>query len=122
MRYLIFTTEQAAIVKEAEISQALGYPNEETKTDRYCDVIKHSTLEEWSVCIEEAYSHPQKKQIEIQTILRSSERAVLKDQDWFDANGWTVERDRAWFIRQGWKNKKGEPIWTLKDGKLVHNR
>lgn len=43
----IFTDEQSALAFDAAVSAAMGWPDAETKTERYAVPRKHPTAEMW---------------------------------------------------------------------------
>lgn len=48
----IFTNIDSAFAFDAAVSLAMGWPNAETKTDRYCQPQKHVTQDRWAMPIE----------------------------------------------------------------------
>jgi hypothetical protein len=54
----IFTDEQSALAFDAAVSAAMGWPDTETKTERYAVPLKHPTANLWAMPVEEyAASH-----------------------------------------------------------------
>jgi hypothetical protein len=48
----IFATIDSALAFDAAVSLAMGWPNTETKTDRYCEPQKHITEDLWAMPVE----------------------------------------------------------------------
>ena len=48
----IFTTIDSALAFDAAVSAAMGWPNAETKTDRYGEPQKHVTQDRWAMPVE----------------------------------------------------------------------
>ena len=48
----IFTTIDSALAFDAAVSLAMGWPNAETKTDRYGEPQKHITEDLWAMPVE----------------------------------------------------------------------
>ena len=48
----IFTNLNSALAFDAAVSAAMGWPNTETKTDRYGEPQKHTTEDLWAMPVE----------------------------------------------------------------------
>jgi hypothetical protein len=83
----IFDTLAEIEEKNNNINVLFGYPNPETKTERYRESIKHPTLDLWRGCVEDNLIE-KCASMTAEEKLNYYDSSDLKDQQWLEENGW----------------------------------
>lgn len=87
-KFEIFTVEQDGLTKNSSINTLLGYPDEETKTERYRELIKKYNQSEWAGVVDDDL-------VNACASMTPSERAVYYDDSDLKTYQWLI--DNNWF-------------------------
>tara|TARA_R100001594_G_scaffold25875_3_gene50425 strand:+ start:12270 stop:12563 length:294 start_codon:yes stop_codon:yes gene_type:complete len=86
--FVIFDSEEAANAREKELSSALGYPHEETKTERYSQAFKHAKKDEWALEVFVVWSPARGRDVDVSSMLTKEEFFSLVNKSALTAGGW----------------------------------
>ena len=88
--YLVFSNEEDCNAREQELSDALGYPNVVSKTEKYAEPISNlnSGDNRCILPICEIWSPKLESMVDVEDFLTPDEISSLKDRQWVESEGW----------------------------------